>query len=140
MLAGCSTSSPSATNDAGDAGLADTFGDCGAATCEVALAAFTKTPGSIPYCPPSRASVDLSCPGGVVMSGATCADVFTVRTVYGFPGDFYECRYDVTSGALVGAKWAPDNHPTQFAGVQLPASCALADLCPDGGANDAAAD
>lgn len=44
-------------------------------------------------------------------------------------GDFYECIYDAKQGELVGAKWSPDNHPTQFAGVQLPASCSLSNVC-----------
>ena len=34
-----------------------------------------------------------------------------------------------TGGELVGAKWSPDSHPTQFAGVQLPASCSLSNAC-----------
>ena len=48
---------------------------------------------------------------------------------YAFTGDFYECIYDAAESDLVGAKWSPDNHPTQFAGVQLPASCVLSDVC-----------
>jgi len=30
---------------------------------------------------------------------------------------------------LVGAKWAPDSHPVQFAGEQLPARCQLTPVC-----------
>jgi hypothetical protein len=60
----------------------------------------------------------------------TCGDYWAVRSVYYvFTGDFYECIYDANKGELVGAKWSPDNHPTQFAGVQLLASCSLSDVC-----------
>ncbi len=133
LLAACTSSTASPGSDAGDASLPDSFGDCGAAVCEVALSAFTKSPGTTPYCPADRASVDLSCAGNPELSGATCAGIWTVRRVYGFPGDFFECSYDTSSGALVGAKWAPDNHPVQIAGTQLAATCALIALCPDAG-------
>jgi hypothetical protein len=60
----------------------------------------------------------------------TCGDYWAVRSVYfTFTGDFYECIYDANQGELVGAKWSPDNHPTQFAGVQLPSNCSLSDVC-----------
>ncbi len=124
----------------GDAGLPDSFGDCGAAVCEVGLAAFTKDAGSIPYCPPDRASFDLSCSANPGLHGATCANLWTVRNVYGFPGDFYQCVYDTGSGALVGAKWAPDSHPVQIAGTQPPLSCSPEPLCADAGSGDAATD
>jgi len=60
----------------------------------------------------------------------TCGDYWAVRSVYYvFTGDFYECIYDANQGELVGAKWSPDNHPTQFAGVQLSANCSLSNVC-----------
>jgi hypothetical protein len=77
-------------------------------------------------------SVDTSCPAtteSLLLTG-TCDDYWAVRNVYfAFTGDFYECIYDANEGRLVGAKWSPDNHPTQFAGAQLPASCDLSNVC-----------
>lgn len=77
----------------------------------------------------AREDVDLDCPAAGSAQGGTCDDKWSVRYVYGFPGDFYECVYDASSGELVGAKWAPDNHPVQFAGEQLQASCQLTPVC-----------
>jgi len=105
--------------------LPTSFGDCASPPCEVALEAFTNNPGTIPYCTSTKDAVDLSCPAATGALTGTCGDYWAVRYVYGFPGDFYECIYDAGTGLLVGAKWSPDNHPTQFAGEQLPASCQL---------------
>jgi hypothetical protein len=132
VLAGCGSSDSSAGGDAGDGGLSDTFHDCGATVCQVSLAAFTDNAGAIPYCPAARADVDLSCADNPGLQTGTCGDLWTARVVYGFPGDFYECSYD-SGGALVGAKWAPDNHPTQIAGTQPPDTCTLGAQCADAG-------
>jgi len=86
-------------------------------------------PVTIPYCTSTKDAVDLSCPAATGAHTGTCGDHWAVRYVYGFPGDFYECIYDASTGVLVGAKWSPDNHPTQFAGEQLPASCQLTTVC-----------
>ncbi|MDB4278320.1 hypothetical protein N9917_01820 [Deltaproteobacteria bacterium] len=87
------------------------------------------SPQSIPHCESSRDSVDLSCPRHLLLVG-TCGDYWVMHFVYFvFTGDFYECIYDANGGELVGGKWSPDNHPTQFAGVQLPVSCSLSNAC-----------
>ena len=112
-----------------DSGLPTSFGDCASPPCEVALEAFTKDPSTLPYCPGNREEVDLSCPAASSAQTGTCEDRWAVRYVYGFPGDFYECVYDVNGGALVGAKWAPDSHPVQFAAEQLPPGCPLTPVC-----------
>jgi hypothetical protein len=109
--------------------LPSTFGDCASPPCEVALEAFTQDPGTLPYCSSNKDAVDLSCPAASGAHTGTCGDKWALRYVYGFPGDFYECIYDASTGLLVGAKWSPDNHPTQFAGEPLPASCQLTAVC-----------
>ena len=119
LLSGCSSQS----------GLPTEFQDCASAPCEVALEAFTRNPGTIPYCPTTQAQVDLSCDTNPDLFAGTCDGYWAVRYVYGFPGDFYECIYDASDGALVGARWAPDNHPTQLAGEELPADCSLPAVC-----------
>ncbi|MCA9593140.1 MAG: hypothetical protein KC776_07510 [Myxococcales bacterium] len=119
-------SSSEAGESAGkDSGLPTSFGDCSSPPCQVALEAFTS--GTKPYCSTDKPTVECSSTNDV--RTATCGDVFVVRTVYGFPGDFYECLYDTTSNALVGAKWSPDNHPTQIAGKQLPDGCTPTPVC-----------
>lgn len=136
----CSSSSDGdAASDSGlpDSGLPDTFSDCPDAVCPVQLGAFTANPGAIPYCPPKQADLELDCTEHPGLETGTCGELYVARYVYGFPGDYYQCVY--SSGALVGAKWAPDNHPTQIAGTQPPETCALAPACSDGGA-DAATD
>jgi hypothetical protein len=111
-------------------GLPSTFGDCASPPCEVALEAFTDHPETIPHCERSMSSVDSACDSTVEIKTGTCGDHWAMRTIYGFPGDFYECIYDARDGALVGAKWAPDNHPTQVAGEQLASGCDLSEpLC-----------
>ena len=115
-----------------DSGLPTEFGDCASWPCEVALEAFTTNPDRLPYCESRRDDVELSCPTSSEsqLFAGTCDEYWAVRHVYyAFTGDFYECIYDATQGVLVGAKWSPDNHPTQFAGVQLPTSCTLYDVC-----------
>lgn len=119
-----------------DSGLPDSFGDCSADVCEVKLSAFTANPGSIPYCPTQKADLDLSCAGTLDVQTATCGELFVARLGYGFPGDYYQCIY--TSDALVGAKWAPDNHKTQIAGTQIPESCTLVPQCARDGGNTGA--
>lgn len=110
-----------------NASLPTTFGDCGgAATCEVSLVAFGKDSKAIPYCPATRDEA-ASCTGPLATAGGTftsgqCGALEVFRDTYGFPGDFYQCHYDAT-GALVGAIWAPDSHPKQIAGEQVPAEC-----------------
>ncbi len=118
---GCSSS---------DSGLPTRFGDCASPPCEVSLEAFTDNPIGI-SCEHSRDAVDLSCTTtNQLLLTDTCGDYWAVRFVYEpFTGDFYECIYDANRGELVGAKWSPDNHPVQFAGVQLPASCSLSNVC-----------
>ena len=123
--------------------LPSEFGDCGKSVCVVALGAFTKHPGVTPYCEATRtdALANLSCTTGNVVSGGTCADVYVLRIVYGFPGDHYDCVYDAKAGKLVGARWAPDSHPTQIAGKQMPDGCNLDESpCGDAGVNDAGSD
>ena len=117
----CSSSSGS--------GLPSSFGDSASPPCEVALEAFTKDPNTLPHCESSRDAVDLTCPTASAAETGTCEERWVVRYVYGFPGDFWECVYEASAGALVGAKWAPDNHPVQFAGEQLPAGCQLTAVC-----------
>jgi hypothetical protein len=115
-----------------DSGLPTTFGGCASPPCEVALEAFTKSPDTTPHCPNTKDSVDLSCPttGIPLLLVGTCGDYWVMHDVYSiFTGDFYQCIYDANGGELVGAKWSPDNHPTHFAGVQLPASCSLSNAC-----------
>lgn len=114
-----------------DSDLPTRFGDCASPPCEVALEAFTTMIPGVVRCESSRDAVDLSCTttNQLLLTG-TCGDYWAVRFVYyEFTGDFYECIYDANQGELVGAKWSPDNHPTQFAGVQLPAGCSLSSVC-----------
>lgn len=111
--------------------LPTSFGDCASPPCEVALEAFTSDPGTLPYCANNDDEIDLSCPTANGAYSGNCEDNWAVRYVYGFPGDFWECVYDASTGALVGAKWSPDNHPTQFAAQQLPAGCQLTPVCDD---------
>jgi hypothetical protein len=60
----------------------------------------------------------------------TCGDYWVVRDFYASsPGDFYECIYDANGGELVGAQWSPRDRSAQFAGAQIPASCALFRVC-----------
>ncbi len=141
LAAACSSSEQDsgAKPDAGaDSSLPTTFGDCASPPCQVALEAFTKNPSTLPYCESTKPAVD--CSSGSEMFAGTCGDLYAIRSVYGFPGDFYECIYRVSSDALVGAKWSPDSHPVQIAGEQLPTGCQLDAACPDGGASDAATD
>lgn len=116
---------------ASDSPLPSEFGDCASPPCEVALEAFTMNPGIV-HCESSRDAIDLSCPTSTnefLLAGA-CGDYWAMRFVYyAFTGDFYECIYDGNQGELVGGKWSTDNHPTQFAGVQLPANCVLSNVC-----------
>lgn len=122
--------------------LPDSFGDCdGGSVCEVSLAAFTKNPGAIPYCEASRSAAlaALACTSGMSITDGTCGDLYSIRYVYGPPGDYYQCVYNDSLGQLVGAIWAPDNHPMQVAGTRPPADCQLGNTpCPDAGAADAA--
>jgi hypothetical protein len=114
-----------------DSDLPTRFGDCASPPCEVALDAFTMNPGRV-HCESSKDTVELSCPATAnqLLLAGTCGDYWAVRSVYyAFTGDFYQCIYDANQGELVGAKWSPDNHPTQFAGVQLPANCSLSNVC-----------
>ena len=121
VLASCSSS---------ESGLATQFGDCASPPCEVALEAFTMSPDTLPHCESNRDAVDPSCPvGSEAWLTGDCGEYWAVRLVYGFPGDFYECIYGADQGELVGAKWSPDNHPTQFAGEQLPPDCSLPAIC-----------
>lgn len=115
LVFGCATS-------AACGGLPKTFGECGASICEVDLAAFTGATG-IPHCADRREDA-LVCGGGEVTDGV-CDGLYVVRTVYGPPGDHFDCVYDDASGDLVGARWAPDAHPVQIAGEQPPATCVL---------------
>lgn len=110
-------------------GLPSSFGDCASPPCEVALGAFTKDPSTLPHCETDRDTVDLTCPTASAAHAGTCEEKWVIRYVYGFPGDFWECVYDARAAELVGAKWAPDNHPVQFAGEQLPAGCQLTAVC-----------
>ncbi|MFW2390153.1 MAG: hypothetical protein ACN4G0_17585 [Polyangiales bacterium] len=112
-----------------ETGLPNSFGDCASPPCEVALEAFTKDPTTLPHCPSAQDEVDLSCPAASSSETGACEGKWAVRYVYGFPGDFYQCIYDSDTEALVGAKWAPDSHPVQFAGEQLAADCVLMQVC-----------
>ena len=132
VLMGCSDSSSDSKKD----GLPTSFGDCDASQCEVALSAFSDKPGTIPYCPKQQTDLELSCTTSPNLSAATCGELFAARFVYAFTGDFYQCIYQ--GGALVGAKWSPDNHPTQVAGTPLPDDCALTAQCADGGSDSGA--
>ncbi len=131
FLCVCALSLVLACGCSSDSDLPTRFGvgDCASPPCEVALEAFTNNPGTIPHCTTTKDAVDLSCPAATGAYTGTCGDNWAVRYVYGFPGDFYECIYDASTGVLVGAKWSPDNHPTQFAGEQLPVSCQLTAVC-----------
>lgn len=133
-LAACSSSSSETSKN----GLPSEFGDCDASVCEVQLVAFQAHPGSIPYCPAKQADLDLSCSTHPDVQTATCAGLYVARITYGFPGDYYQCVYE--GGALAGAKWAPDNHPTQIAGKQPADGCALSQQCMDSGASDGGTD
>ena len=122
--------------DAPSDGPPSTFGDCGGASvCDVSLEAFTRHPGVIPYC-------DDRLPDALVMpckssssSEGVCEGLHVFQHVYGPPGDNFRCVYDEASSELVGARWSPDAHPVQRAGVEMPASCVLTALaCADGGA------
>lgn len=118
-----------ACSGSSESGLPNSFGDCASPPCEVALAAFTKDPTTLPHCEGTKDEVDLTCPAANTAQTGSCEGKWVVRYVYGFPGDFYQCVYDADTGALVGARWAPDSHPVQLAGEQLPAGCALMPAC-----------
>lgn len=120
-------------DDACEALLPTTFGDCGSMVCEVALEAFTANPGSIPYCDESlsEALASISCEGSQAVMSGTCDSLTSVQTTYGFPGDSYTCVYAQDTEELVGAIWSPDNHPTQKAGTLPGDGCTLTDPCVD---------
>lgn len=126
----------------GGGNLPDTFGDCGGlSTCEVDLSAFTKSPGTIPYCEGLLATAldNIQCANSVNLG--SCDGLYAIRNTYGFPGDYFTCVYNEATGELVGAIWSPDSHPRQIAGTLPPDSCELTeDPCTDAGAADAATD
>ena len=131
-LCGCALGLVLACGCSSDSDLPTRFGDCASPPCEVALEAFTTMIPGVVRCESSRDAVDLSCPTNPdqLLLVGTCGDYWVMHYVsYVFTGDFYECIYDANGGELVGAKWSPDSHPTQFAGVQLPASCGLSNAC-----------
>ncbi len=135
FIAILATSALAACTDGPDNGPPNTFGDCGASVCEVSLSAFTRHPGTIPYCRESLSeALAMPCTSTSNLEGS-CEHLHVFQHVYGPPGDNFTCVYDEGSGDLVGAKWAPDAHPVQQAGVEAPASCMLTELaCADGGA------
>jgi len=127
---GCGDEEAASTDAGSDSGAGDAAGesppsdfhDCSDPPCRVSLDAFTKMPGTTPYCEPSKPAVPFVC-GGEVHAG-TCDGLYSLRYVYGFPGDYFQCVYD-GAGTLVGAIWTPDNHPQQVAGTVPPPGCAL---------------
>jgi hypothetical protein len=104
----------------------------------VPLAYFLRPGGGVPSCPPERpATVDGRLCSSYRTVAGTCGDLYTIRVVYGFPGDHYQCTYD-GSGALVGGYLSTDNHPPQIAGLMPPAACVLREMpcARDAGAPD----
>ncbi len=117
--------------------LPSAFGDCSQEPCEVTLSAFTSCgENCLPDCPltqPTEEETATACDSFHAVGETSCESLTGLRFTYAWTGDFFDCYYD-SSRALVGARWAPDNHQTQIAGQQMvddsDSSCSQILACP----------